>query len=220
MIVTKNRGRPVEFDKNKIIKVARTLFAELGFAGASTRLIAQKAGCNVAMIGYYFKNKEGLLDIILTLYFQEATKVFSHFDLSTVDSSLEFFEFSDRDIRQFCKALYEFAVYSYSNREIHQIVIRDTMSGGKLMLNALAKNDYGVVPVIHKRLKYFIGQKKLPNDLDINVVGLNLIAPITCVCISGQIATKIHGFEKIDESFFRRLCVNQVKILFSDYKKL
>ena len=65
MAVVKKLGRPTEVDKKKILKVARSLFAEYGFSGASTRLIAEKAGCNVAMVGYYFGNKEGLLDQIL-----------------------------------------------------------------------------------------------------------------------------------------------------------
>jgi AcrR family transcriptional regulator len=198
----KKLGRPVEVDKNKIQKVARTLFAEHGFSGASTRAIAEAAGCNVAMIGYYFGSKEGLLDTILDSYFKEAVLVYSRFDKDDEDLSAEFPEFTDPEIRQFCKALYEFGTYAYANREIHQIMIRDAMSGGKLMLNALVKNDFGLVPLVHKKLRHFIAEKKLPSDLDINVVGLSLISPVTCSCISNQVATKIHGFEKIDNQFF------------------
>ena len=217
--MAKKLGRPTEVDKNKIIKVARSLFAEYGFSGASTRQIAELAGCNVAMIGYYFGNKEGLLDQILDNYFQEAVKVYSSFDQET-DLSLEFPEFNDPEIRQFTKALYEFGTYAYAHREIHQIMIRDAMSGGKLMLNALVKNDFGVVPLIHKKIKKFIAEKKLPIDTDISMVGLTMISCVTSSCISNQVATKIHGFEKIDEQFFRRLYIHHVKNLFATYKKL
>ncbi|MDO9182293.1 MAG: TetR family transcriptional regulator [Bacteriovorax sp.] len=222
MAVEKKLGRPAEVDKNKIIKVARTLFAENGFSGASTRQIAEKAGCNVAMIAYYFGSKEGLFDQILDNYFSEIIKVYSRFDQEMEDETLalEFPEFKDPEVRQFCKALYEFATYAYSHREIHQIMIRDAMAGGKMMLNALAKNDFGVVPLIHKKLRKFIADKKLPADLDINIVGLTLISPVTCSCISTQVATKIHGFEKIDDDFFHRLFVHHVKNLFRNYKNL
>ena len=68
--VSKKLGRPAEVDKEKLIIVARDLFAEHGYEAASTRMIAFKAGCNVAMIGYYFGSKEGLLDHIVKHYFQ------------------------------------------------------------------------------------------------------------------------------------------------------
>ena len=218
--MVKKLGRPTEVDKNKIVKVARTLFAEYGFGGASTRQIAEGAECNVAMISYYFGSKEGLLDNILDNYFSDAVKVFSRFDLEGEDLSEEFPEFKDPEIRQFCKALTEFGTYAFGNREIHQILIHDAMAGGKLLINSLVKNDYGVVRLIHKKLRTFIAEKKLPEDTDINVVGLTLISPITSTCISYQVTTKIHGFEKIDDQFFRRLYVFHMRNLFRSYKNL
>lgn len=214
MVTARKLGRPTEVDKNKIMKVARTLFAEQGYEAATTRQIAEKVGCNVAMIGYYFGSKEGLLDSILDNYFHEAVEVYARFDKHTEDLSLELPEFNDPEIRQFCKAMIEFGTYAFANKEIHQIMIRDAMSGGKLLLNSLVKNDNGVVPLIHQKLRHFIIQKKLPQDTDINVVALTFISVVTSSCISTQVATKIHGFEKIDEQFFRRLYVFQMKSLF------
>lgn len=46
--------------KNHIIEIAEGLFSKLGFDGTSTRLIAQEAGINMAMLSYYFGGKEGL----------------------------------------------------------------------------------------------------------------------------------------------------------------
>ncbi|MBD3747923.1 MAG: TetR/AcrR family transcriptional regulator [Sphingobacteriales bacterium] len=46
--------------KDHIIEIAEKLFSELGYDGASTRLIAQDAGVNMAMLNYYFGGKEGL----------------------------------------------------------------------------------------------------------------------------------------------------------------
>ena len=48
-------------DKRQLIlDVAEKLFAELGYDGASTRLIAKEASVNMAMLNYYFGGKEGL----------------------------------------------------------------------------------------------------------------------------------------------------------------
>jgi AcrR family transcriptional regulator len=43
-----------------ILTAARELFAELGYAGATTRGIARKAGVDPALVHHYFTNKEGV----------------------------------------------------------------------------------------------------------------------------------------------------------------
>jgi AcrR family transcriptional regulator len=54
--------------KDHILEVAEKLFAELGYDGASTRLIAQEASVNMAMLNYYFGGKEGLYFAIFQKY--------------------------------------------------------------------------------------------------------------------------------------------------------
>jgi AcrR family transcriptional regulator len=48
----------------QILEVAEKLFANKGFDGTSIRDIAAEAGVNVAMISYYFKSKENLMQSI------------------------------------------------------------------------------------------------------------------------------------------------------------
>jgi AcrR family transcriptional regulator len=49
----------------QILDVAEELFASKGFEGTSVRDIAQKAEVNVAMISYYFRSKEKLLQNLI-----------------------------------------------------------------------------------------------------------------------------------------------------------
>ncbi|MEF1215026.1 TetR family transcriptional regulator, partial [Vibrio alginolyticus] len=60
-------GRPTDnIDaREKLIFHARELFTIMAYDKVSTRLVAQKAGVNVAMIRYYFGNKEGLFETML-----------------------------------------------------------------------------------------------------------------------------------------------------------
>ena len=44
--------------RGRILEAARELFARRGFDGASTRDIAERAGVNLAMLGYYYGGKE------------------------------------------------------------------------------------------------------------------------------------------------------------------
>lgn len=46
--------------RQRLIDAALEVFGEFGFEGASTRLLADKAGANLAAIPYHFGSKEGL----------------------------------------------------------------------------------------------------------------------------------------------------------------
>jgi len=49
-----------EDSRQRIIDAALEVFGRHGFEGATTRMLAQSAGVNLAAIGYYFGGKEGL----------------------------------------------------------------------------------------------------------------------------------------------------------------
>lgn len=51
--------------RQKILMAAQKEFAARGFAGARMEAIARSAGCNKAMLFYYFSSKEGLYQTIL-----------------------------------------------------------------------------------------------------------------------------------------------------------
>lgn len=55
-----------------ILQAAETLFLEKGFNSTSTTDIAKKAGCNQALVHYYFRTKENLFQQIFTKKFQMA----------------------------------------------------------------------------------------------------------------------------------------------------
>jgi len=48
----------------QILETAEALFAKKGFDGTSVRDIADEAGVNIAMISYYFRSKEKLMEIL------------------------------------------------------------------------------------------------------------------------------------------------------------
>lgn len=51
--------------REHILHVAQELFAEFGYEGTSTRLIAKESGSNIGMISYYFGSKEQLFLTII-----------------------------------------------------------------------------------------------------------------------------------------------------------
>jgi AcrR family transcriptional regulator len=63
--------------KELLLDVAEELFSEHGFEGTSTRMLAKKAGINLAMISYYFGSKEKLFEMLVerkTSYMLEILK--------------------------------------------------------------------------------------------------------------------------------------------------
>ena len=60
--------------REKILKVATKLFARKGFDGARVDEIAQKAGVNKALIYYYFKSKEEILEEIMKVFLEESLR--------------------------------------------------------------------------------------------------------------------------------------------------
>ncbi|MFC4321098.1 forespore capture DNA-binding protein RefZ [Litchfieldia salsa] len=64
--------------KEKVIDAAAYLFNTKGFDGTSVREIARKADVNVANISYYFDNKAGLLEYLVSSFLDGYTSVIEH----------------------------------------------------------------------------------------------------------------------------------------------
>ena len=73
--------------EKKILDVAEELFLEKGFAMTSTVEIAKKAGCNQALVHYYYRTKDKLFEMV----FEKKIKLFISTFLTT-DDSLSFEE--------------------------------------------------------------------------------------------------------------------------------
>lgn len=66
--------------RERLIEEALRIFADKGFAKASTREICQAAGLNVASIHYYFGDKAGLYRAVLLKPLEELGEDFREFD--------------------------------------------------------------------------------------------------------------------------------------------
>lgn len=69
--------------KQKIMEIARVLFANQGFEGTSIREIAKAAEVNIASVNYHFSNKENLFNEILHLgYLDCSQKIRAFYELN------------------------------------------------------------------------------------------------------------------------------------------
>jgi AcrR family transcriptional regulator len=68
------RGRPVgdrEAKSSELIEAARYVIARGGYAGASLRKVAARAGCSTGAVTYYFANKEAMVATVAETLFDE-----------------------------------------------------------------------------------------------------------------------------------------------------
>ncbi len=65
MNVIQKKSKPRVKNEEAILNAAEEVFSELGFAGATTSLIAKRAGIPKANLHYYYPTKETLYQVIL-----------------------------------------------------------------------------------------------------------------------------------------------------------
>ena len=68
------RGRPIgdrEAKSGELIEAARYVIAHEGYAGASLRRVAARAGCSTGAVTYYFANKEEMVAKVAHALFDE-----------------------------------------------------------------------------------------------------------------------------------------------------
>ena len=68
------RGRPIgdrEAKSAELIEAARYIIAREGYAGASLRKVAARAGCSTGAVTYYFANKEAMVATVAEALFDE-----------------------------------------------------------------------------------------------------------------------------------------------------
>jgi AcrR family transcriptional regulator len=71
-----------------ILDAAEELFLENGYAKTSTTAIARKAGCNQALVHYYYRSKENLFGLV----FRQKIGIFMSFFLQVSNEDLPFEE--------------------------------------------------------------------------------------------------------------------------------
>lgn len=74
--------------EEKILTAAEKLFYERGYAMTHTTDIAKEAGCNQALVHYYFRSKERLFD----LFFEKKVKLFVSVFLSVGNDEQRFLD--------------------------------------------------------------------------------------------------------------------------------
>lgn len=169
--------------KLRILETAEQLFAIKGFDGVTVREIAEQAHVNVAMINYYFRNKDGLYLGIVESY------------LEAISAELEKVLRQETDPRQriklFIKCYIEFL---FPKSQTAHLFFRFDWQDGtdieRFVSKYFAKNQVLLVQTIREGIEagYFI-----PVDPQLTVV--SLLGMILWHFAGAPIFTRIPGME-------------------------
>lgn len=113
--IKKNRQKKI----NQILKTATKIFAQKGYDGASVNVIAEKAGISKRSMYYYTGDKETLYDNVLNEQLNNAIK---HIKIEITDNLTP-----KEKIKKYIQGIAQVA----NIPELHSIVIRELLSGGK-----------------------------------------------------------------------------------------
>lgn len=202
---TRRPGRPRGSGgsvKKELIRSARSLFAERGYAAVSLRALAKAAGVNPAMVHYYFGDKQGLYEAVL----EETITPF----FATLRNLVE--QTDGHEIREF---LAGYMRIQSENPWIPLFLMREVFSeGGKFrerFTRQFASKAGGLLTELiekDRRTGYF------RDDLDPALAGLSLISLAAFPFIAFPVAREVFGMKK-DAQFIQRL-VDHTERLFVD----
>lgn len=135
----------------KVLHSAISLFAERGYSGTSTSLIAENAGVSEGIIFKYYKTKKNLLNKILEIIIQQLTPVYSENIINTLyKASMNFENF----VHVFVNERYHFIK---SNANLFSIILSEFLTNNDLLQNLKIQ----LAPKL-KELSIFI--EKLPGS--------------------------------------------------------
>jgi AcrR family transcriptional regulator len=160
----------------------RALFSQKGFDGTSTREIAAKSGCNMALISHYFGSKEGLLTAILQSEMRQGAPDFLAALRGAGSAADRLDRFIDLGIDHFA-----------DDGEFLRIAHRELIGSGR---SSLAKLTIPMERVIQELTKQF--EQLTPpggQDLDARLTAVLLMGTMQYYFVSYPITSKLLGVE-------------------------
>lgn len=158
-----------------IMEAAEELFLENGYAGTSTIAIAKKAGCNQALVHYYYRSKENLFGLV----FRKKITVFMSFFLQVSNEDLPFEEKLSRRIAAHFDMIRE-------NDRLPVMFFNEIATNGELARKVLENFSDLPLPVIFQLqseldAEFAAGRicQTQATDLVFNIFSMNLMAFLT-----------------------------------------
>lgn len=156
----------------KILESAEKLFLEQGFLKTTTGQIAQLAGCNQALVHYYYRTKEQLFERV---YEQKIQLLFSNF-IAEVETCDSFEESITRMVRMHFRFLKE-------NPMLPSFLLNECLNNPLERKSALKARLSVLIPTVKRRLEEILNREIAAGnirpisvlDLLFSIISLNVM---------------------------------------------
>jgi AcrR family transcriptional regulator len=175
--------------KEHLLNVAERVFGELGYDGASTRLLAQEAGVNMAMLNYYFGSKDGLLKAVVDRRMTLTRKSFE--------------EISQQETSSWEKILQVVQLYVSrvaTSKYFHKILYREisVMRTGSEVTDFVIDNLYANAVHVQQILEEGIRKGEF-RPVDVEMTVSSIFGTVTYLINSRRLASKILNLDLLDD---------------------
>jgi len=183
-----------------LLNAGLKLFVASDYDKISTRQIASEAGCNIGMIRYYFNNKLGLFEAVLSR-FQLQMKA------NVADMKLNINKASLADVLRFHYELMTpypdfpkliFRVMSFGNKELQQQVVDS-------LLTTMPSDLDDIIVTLQQR-------RELQANLDPTMVRISLLSLMIFPFLMPAAMLELHGI-KLSSEFFSQLSQHNQELL-------
>lgn len=167
--------------KKKVFDAAISIFNSKGYNGSSVREIAQKANVNIALISYYFSGKKGLLEQLLTNYFEQYITILGKaFEKKDNMSSKEVLCEMVKNLLRFESENHQLA------RLVHREITLDTMLIREIMSTYLTKEKFYLQTILERGI-----QKKEFRKLPVMITIMQLKSMLTMPYLNPQYMVEV-----------------------------
>ncbi|HYX33258.1 MAG TPA: TetR/AcrR family transcriptional regulator [Oligoflexus sp.] len=164
------KRRDRETTQENLLQAGLEVFSELGYDCATTKLIAQRAGSNEALISRYFQSKEGLLLAIIVRYINEKK------DMQLTYPPRETLE------EEFCSYLQTRVEQDIRFKDFIRIIVSRAATDPTLNDKIRHHVSYNPDLQLCERLKLLQKKDQLPTDADLHqicfVIGFQSFATV------------------------------------------
>ena len=192
-----------------ILRAAERLFLQKGFALTSTTEIAREAGCNQALIHYYFRTKDNLFE---TVFAKKAEIFFTDIGWA-IDPKLPF----ETTLRRMVEAHFELI---RANPQLPFLLVNE-LTTNPARVEALKQRVGGMVAGIHSRLGAVLEIEIVAGrirrisafDLIFNVLSLNVAFFLGSPLVKTVLGLGEEAYEKVLESRKREIVETMIRSL-------
>jgi len=194
--------------KEHILDIAESAFSEFGYEGTSTRLLANRAGINMAMLNYYFGSKDGLLKAVMDRR------------VSTMRQYLQ--QIKDEPIASADKLMRAFEVYInriFKNECFHRLIHREiSLNQRTELVESISENIFKNLNVLREIILEGIANGSF-RQVDVEMTVASIPGLMYFLLNSRQVSGYLLQINFQDQGHFETAIKPRLREYFEDYLK-